>query len=78
MINKFWEKMKESLISILPVTLIVLILNFTPLLNLNAGELWIFIGAAILLIVGMTFFNLGADVAMSPMGRHIGTSLMKT
>ncbi len=78
MIHKFWEKMKESLVSILPVTLIVLILNFTPLLNLNAGELWIFIGSAILLIIGMTFFNLGADVAMSPMGKHIGTSLMKT
>lgn len=78
MFKSFLEKLKESVTSILPVTLIVLILNFTPLLNLETSELWVFIVSAVLLIIGMAFFNLGADMAMSPMGKHIGTSLVKT
>jgi hypothetical protein len=78
MLRQFFAKFKESLTSILPVTLIVVILYFTPLISLSGRELCIFVISAIFLIIGMTFFNLGADKAMQPMGEKVGHSLMKS
>ena len=71
------NKIKESLISVLPVTLIVIILNFTPFLNLGVREILIFSVSALFLILGIGFFTLGADVAMTPMGEHVGSGLTK-
>jgi hypothetical protein len=73
-----FNKIKESLISVLPVTLIVIILNLTPLLNLSVTELLVFSGSALFLILGIGFFTLGADVAMTPMGEHVGAGLTKS
>lgn len=72
------SKIKESLISILPVTLIVIILNFTPLINLSVGEIIVFSVSALFLIFGIGFFTLGADVAMTPMGEHVGSGLTRS
>lgn len=71
-------KIKEALVSVLPVTLIVIVLNFTPLINLSIIELIIFIVSAFLLIVGIGLFNLGADLAMTPMGEYVGLGLSKS
>ena len=76
--SSLFLKIKEALVSVLPVALIVIILNFTPLVNLSGIELIIFIVSAFLLIAGIGLFNLGADMAMQPMGEQIGTSLIKT
>ena len=73
-----FSKIKESLISILPVTLIVIVLNFTPLINLSVNEVVIFSVSALFLILGIGFFTLGADVAMTPMGEHVGAGLTKS
>ena len=73
-----WLKIKESIFSIVPVVAIVVILNFTPLLNLSAVEIGAFLISSVFLIVGMGLFNLGADFAMSPMGDHIGSGLTKS
>lgn len=75
---QLWYKIKEVLISVLPVSLIVIILNLTPLIDLSIREITIFIFSAIFLILGIGLFNLGADLAMQPMGEQIGSSLMKT
>lgn len=75
---QLWYKIKEALISVLPVSLIVIILNLTPLIDLSIREITIFIFSAIFLILGIGLFNLGADLAMQPMGEQIGSSLMKT
>lgn len=56
----------------------MIILNFTPLVDLSTKELTAFVASAAALIVGMALFNLGADVAMTPMGDHIGAGLTKT
>ena len=77
MLKTLWEKVKESALSVLPVTLIVLILNFTPLISLNDTESWTFFFCALALIVGMALFNLGADMAMTPMGEQVGSGLPK-
>lgn len=78
MMKQLWHKLKESLISVLPVTFMVLILSFTPLFDMNTKEMVVFIVSAVFLILGVSLFNLGADMAMSPMGEKVGTSLIKT
>ena len=70
-------KILEALISALPVTAIVYILALTPLVDLSATELITFSVGAVLLIVGIGLFNLGADIAMTPMGVHMGSGLSK-
>ena len=72
-----WEKIKEALVSSLPVTVIVYILAMTPLLDLSAVELITFSIGAVLLILGIGLFNLGADLAMTPMGVHMGSGLSR-
>ena len=72
------KKFQESLISVLPVALIVIILNFTPLVSLTVTELVVFLVSAIFLIFGIAAFNLGADLAMTPMGEQIGAGLTKS
>ena len=76
--NLLISKIKEALFSVLPVTLIVVILNFTPLLNLSLTEIIIFSVCALFLILGIGLFTLGADVAMTPMGEHVGSGLTKS
>ena len=63
--------------SALPVTLIVYILALTPLVDLSVVELVTFSIGALLLILGIGLFNLGADLAMTPMGSHVGAGLSK-
>ncbi len=70
-------KLKEALTSVLPVGIIVLILSLTPLVTLTGREMTVFGISAFLLIVGIGFFNLGADLAMTPMGKFIGEGLTK-
>lgn len=77
MLKKILLQAKESLLSVLPIYLLVIILNFTPLVNLTGREILIFTISTILLIIGITFFNLGANIAMTPMGKSIGSGLTK-
>jgi len=76
--KQFWLKVLESLISVLPITLIVILLNLTPLVNFTFKEIAVFSISACLLILGIGLFNLGADLAMTPMGSHIGSGLTKS
>ena len=76
--NVLVHKIKEALISVLPVALIVLILYFTPLVSFTGAELAVFLTSAIFLILGIGLFNLGADLAMTPMGEHTGAGLTKS
>ena len=71
-------KLKEALLSVSPVFLIVLILSFTPLVNLSTKELMVFIFSTVLLIIGIALFSLGSDLAMMPMGDYIGAGLTKS
>ena len=78
MIRALWSKLKEAATSVLPVVLIVLALNFTPLVSFSLTETLIFSGCALALILGMALFNLGADIAMTPMGEQVGAGLPKS
>lgn len=78
MLRALMSKIKESLMSVLPVVAIVLILCCTPFVDLSAREIVVFVVSALLLILGIGLFNLGADLAMSPMGEQIGAGLTKS
>lgn len=78
MLRVFYIKIKESALSVLPVTLIVLLLHFTPLVRFSLREITVFLIAAAALILGMTLFNLGADMAMTPMGEQVGSGLSRS
>ncbi len=68
------EKIIESLTSILPIALIILILSVT-LSPLDLGTFVLFLGGVILLIVGMGCFTLGADMSMLVIGEKIGAAM---
>ena len=71
------DKIVEALVSALPITAIVYILALTPLIDLSAVELITFTIGAVLLVLGIGLFNLGADLAMTPMGSHVGSGLSR-
>ena len=75
--KELWEKIKEALYSALPITAIVYILALTPLFDLSATELITFSVGAVFLVLGIGMFSLGADLAMTPMGAHVGSGLSK-
>ena len=75
--EELWSKIKEALVSALPVTAIVYIMSLTPIFNFSRTELITFTVGAVLLILGIGLFNLGADLAMTPMGTHVGAGLSK-
>lgn len=73
-----FEKLKDSFLSVFPITLIVVVLHLTGLCKLENKEFVLFLVSAACLIIGMSLFTLGADIAMMPMGSSIGSSLTKT
>ena len=74
--EKLKEKIRESLSSVLPITMIVLVLSMT-LVPMEISTLALFLTGAVLLIVGMGFFQLGAEIAMTPLGQGVGSKLVK-
>ena len=71
------EKLKEASMSVLPIVAIVLILFFTPIVDLTTAELVTFLVSTVFLILGIALFTLGADLAMTPMGHNVGSGLAK-
>ena len=71
------EKIRESTVSVLPILVIVTIvcLCFIPM---QPNILLTFLIGALLLIVGMGFFSLGAEQSMIYIGSKIGTALTQT
>ena len=69
---KLIEKLKESLAAVVPITLIVMGISVL-LVPLELGTVVMFFVGALMLIVGMGFFQLGAEISMTPMGKGIGS-----
>ena len=75
--KKLLDKIKEALTALLPITIIVLILNFT-ITPMPFEVRGMFIIGAVLLVAGMGLFTLGADLALLPIGEHLGQYLSKS
>lgn len=71
---KLKEKMHESLTAVLPITLIVLLLSII-LVPIDIGAMSVFLAGAVLLVIGMGFFQLGAEMSMTPLGEGIGATM---
>ena len=71
-------KLREAFVSVLPVTAIVVLLNMTPLVDFSLLETVVFLISAVFLVLGIGLFNMGADMAMTPMGVHVGSGLSKS
>ncbi len=71
------QKVREAFSSVLPITLIVLVLCFT-IVPIESGTFLGFIVGALLVITGMGLFTLGADTAMTPIGEYVGTTVIGT
>lgn len=74
---KLGEKFKEALAAVLPIIGIVLILCFS-IAPISPSILLCFLMGAVLLITGMMFFTLGAEIAMTPMGEQVGICMTRT
>ena len=72
-----WTKIKEALVSALPITLIVYILSLFPCFGFGGVEMVTFSISAGMLVLGIGLFNMGADLAMTPMGSHVGAGLSR-
>ncbi|MDR1977802.1 MAG: DUF1538 domain-containing protein [Synergistaceae bacterium] len=75
--NVLLEKLKESLQAVLPIGVIILLMDLT-IAPMPAGTLVLMIFGLSILIIGLTLFSLGTDIAMMPMGEHIGAVLLQS
>ena len=75
--DKLLEKLKEALSAVLPILVIVLALCFT-IAPISPSILLCFLIGAVLLILGMMFFTLGAEMSMTPMGERVGTCMTRS
>jgi len=71
-----FSSFKEAFRSVIPIALIVLILSVTCI-PLDTGVLAMFVFGTVMLIMGMSFFTVGSEISMEPLGDGIGKSLNK-
>lgn len=74
--NGLRKKFNEALMAVLPIVLIVLALALV-LTPVPSGVLLSFLFGGVLLVVGMMFFSLGAELAMETMGERLGAYVTK-
>lgn len=75
--SKMQSKLSEALSAVVPVIVIVLILSFT-IAPVSPSILLSFLMGALLVMVGMMFFTLGAEMSMTPMGEKVGAKMTQT
>ena len=75
--SKFKEKLTETLKAVLPILAIVLLLCFS-IAPIPPSILMTFLIGAILLIIGMLFFNVGVEISMTPIGERVGSVMTRS
>lgn len=74
--GSIYSKFKEVLVSVFPVTILVVILNFT-LTPLGTPVLLRFLFGALWIIIGLTLFLVGVDASISPIGNVMGATITR-
>jgi len=77
MAKLLWAKFKESFTTVLPIIIIVLALTLT-VAPMPFYSTVLFLLSAMMMILGITLFNLGVDVSLMPIGEHVGSGLVKS
>ena len=75
--NALTAKFKEVLYSVLPITAIVLLLNFT-IAPIGTTLTLRFLVGVVLIIIGLAVFLLGVDLGITPIGNQMGGFLAKS
>jgi len=76
-VKNFIGNLKESAVSILPIAAIILVFGIF-VAELDWNLILKFIVGVALLILGMSLFSIGADMAMIPLGEKVGSLMTKT
>ena len=63
--------------SVLPISLIVIILNFT-IVPIGSNLLWKFIIGSLFIIFGLTIFLFGVELGIQPIGTLMGEAITKS
>lgn len=71
------SKLKETIFSVLPITIIVIILNFT-VAPLDTAMLIRFLFGSFTIIIGLSIFLFGVDMGITPIGNAMGSTLAKS
>ena len=66
-----FKQLKEVLLSVLPIGILVIILNFT-IVPVGSEMLIRFIIGTLLVTIGLSIFLLGAQIAIVPIGHLMG------
>ncbi|MEW8955824.1 DUF1538 domain-containing protein [Clostridium sp.] len=75
--RKLIKKLKEVTFAVLPITIIVLILNFT-IAPIEKDLMYRFLIGAIFIILGLGIFLFGAEIGIQPLGSSMGSALTKS
>jgi len=70
------EKFQEVISSILPMTVLILVLSFI-LAPFDSDMMISFLGGAVMMIVGMALFLFGADLSMMEVGSRVGSFIVR-
>lgn len=71
------SKLQETFFSIMPITLIVLILHIS--LTLLEGDVLVrFLIGSVFMIIGLAIFLIGVDVGITPIGSIMGVGIAKS
>ena len=71
------EKFSDVIMSVLPISLIVIILNFT-IVPIGSNLLWKFIIGSLFIIFGLTIFLFGVELGIQPIGTLMGEAITKS
>ncbi|MDR1673954.1 MAG: DUF1538 domain-containing protein [Oscillospiraceae bacterium] len=75
--NLLVSKLKENIFSVVPIIVIVTVLHFT-LVPLQPAMIGRFLFGSVLIILGLSFFLIGVDIGITPLGTHTGASIAKS
>ena len=75
--RKLKEKLTEAMQAVLPIIGIVLVLCFS-IAPISPSILLCFLMGAVMIIVGIMFFTLGAETSMTPMGSRTGAEITRS
>ena len=75
--NVLFGKLKEVSFSVMPIIIIVIILHLT-LIPLDSMIIYRFLIGSVTIILGMSIFLFGVDLAITPLGTLMGRTLTKT
>ena len=71
------EKLKEAMLSVVPIIFLVLLLSFT-VAPMEMNQLAKFLIGGLLVIVGLAIFLLGVELGLDKIGRHMGAAIAKS